>query len=808
MKLRISSSLFFLSFTLVYALLCCFFYFKYVPFIDTFQIIFGPLLFLTLAITSINVEWGILFFVFVFPLINNLPYFFGIYGHIPHAPTALVLFLAFFLGWLLNRIFSSSKVKFDHPVFKPLILFSFLLIFSGIITFLRYANFFPFLSDKIYDIAVNVDHVSAGGAIMSDVFNLLNYLTGFVFFFVLFSTMKSKRFLKKVLIVLSVSVLISLLFSLIQKYYSPGLGNTPLWVNLNRMNSTFKDPNSFGVFLSAFIPVLLGMVLSFQKRIAKLFFLFIGLFALFIFPFIGSRSGFIGLIFAGIIFFLLIITKQKISLKKKIVYLTLFCLILSLIFVSFYIFFQHSNLFKRIEWSTEVVSKKDTFEDVFTKKLFFWDIALNMIKDYPVTGLGLGSYIIELPNYSKQMGFPYRITDSAENYYLQVSSEMGLVGFILILWLFIVVLKQMVKNIKKFPAQNSDRFILYGATAGIVSVLINFLVHSYIGSFEIKYFFWLLIAITITFSPETPKIGRGSVKFDSKFKISAAILVVLFSAIHLWNSTHSLSILKRNEEIGWDQDFGLYQLEKDDRGFFFRWAKKTAGIAEEDIGTSIVVPMRASHPDIQKTPVKVKIYSANRYFKREALVKEVVLRDTNWVEFKYSTSGLPKEKIHLVFETDRVWQPLKSLGVPDPRWLAIGLGKIWFEYPNKISEKKIKRVQKISNENWEGKFKEKLWGKGISRIKFATDERHVALLLNIRAYTAFDLGPYIILRIDDRIIGKSMINSDGWSSLVFMPDISAGEHLLSVEYLNDIYEPKLKQDRNVYLGDLEIIYLK
>jgi hypothetical protein len=136
------------------------------------------------------------------------------------------------------------------------------------------------------------------------------------------------------------------------------------------------------------------------------------------------------------------------------------------------------------------------------------------------------------------------------------------------------------------------------------------------------------------------------------------------------------------------------------------------------------------------------------------------------------------------------------------------LGKIWFDYPAKLNENEIERVQLISDENWEGKFKEKLSKNGISEIRFVTDRGEVALLLNIRADTAFDLGPYIIVRIDDRIIGKSMINSDGWSSLVFRPDVSAGEHMLSVEFINDIYEPNLKQNRNVYLGNLEIIYLK
>jgi len=60
-----------------------------------------PILFTAFVLTVWREEWGILFFMFCFPLINNLPYFFGIYEDTPHAPTALILFLVFFMGWLI-----------------------------------------------------------------------------------------------------------------------------------------------------------------------------------------------------------------------------------------------------------------------------------------------------------------------------------------------------------------------------------------------------------------------------------------------------------------------------------------------------------------------------------------------------------------------------------------------------------------------------------------------------------------------------------------------------------------------------------
>jgi len=57
-----------------------------------------------------------------------------------------------------------------------------------------------------------------------------------------------------------------------------------------------------------------------------------------------------------------------------------------------------------------------------------WKAAAHMIKDYPLTGVGMGAFIIELPNYAHTHQFPLRTTDSAENYFIQVFVELGILG--------------------------------------------------------------------------------------------------------------------------------------------------------------------------------------------------------------------------------------------------------------------------------------------------------------------------------------------------------------------------------------------
>lgn len=796
---------------LVYVFLCValyFFYTRYVPLVKSFQMVFVPILILVFLTTAFRKSSGILLFVFCFPLINNLPYFFGIHEAVPHAPAALVLFVFFFFGWLLNTIWTSERIRLNHAIFKPMILITGILLVSGIITLFRHTHFFPVMSDRFHDLIVNVNGVTAGGAIMSTILGLLNYLTGFLFFLILFKSVSSRKFIITVLVVLSVSFFISLVFSFVQIYYSPGFGNTPFWNSLGRINSTFKDPNAFGAILSSFFPVILGMAFFVRKKLFKLWFFLIILLALFVFPPIGSRSGLIGLGLSIIVFFLIFLSQLQTPLRKKMVYIGAFGLIIGILCIYFLFFAQHSNLYKRIGWSLDVLSGKDSFHKFFTKKLYFWDVAGKMVKAYPLSGVGLGNYIIELPNYTQEMGLPFKFTDSAENYFFHAGAELGLIGIALVLWLIFIIIKQTFQNIRTFSPDSRERFLYYGVTAGIVSFFVNFMVHSYVGSYDTKYFFWLLVAAIFVFPQKTPEGSDEKQKPAVPFKFIVSILIIFFAGVHLWNSTRSLSINARHEKMGWDLSFGLHQQEMDPRGFAFRWAKQRAGICEGGFGHRIVIPLRASHPDIENSPVKVKIFRCDRYFNQKKLLDEVVLTDTSWIYKDYQTSDFDGNKAYFLFETDRVWQPMESLGVPDLRWLAVSIGKIWFKYPKELEEEKILRSETIPNTRWAGKFKEKLWQRGISMLRFRTDQKNVAFKLNVKPEMAYDLGPYILIRLDDRVIAKTMLNQKGWMSLVIQPEVHIGDHELSVEFLNDIHDPAQDEDRNIYLGDLEILYLR
>jgi len=273
-------------------------------------------------------------------------------------------------------------------------------------------------------------------------------------------------------------------------------------------------------------------------------------------------------------------------------------------------------------------------------------------------------------------------------------------------------------------------------------------------------------------------------------------------------SGHALSVDRFTRVSGTEQDFGLYPAEKDARGCAFRWTKRKAGISLKKLGDTLVVPLKASHPDVRERPVRVKVFSADPYFRKGELVDELVIRDHSWTDFVFETGRVNGEYIRLVFEVDRTWQPLKELGRPYPRWLGIGIGDPWFRYRSRLEEEAFRKTAVVPSERWEGKYGGTLWGNGESRLVFNQEEGDAVLRLHLRGDRAFGMGPYILLRIDGRVEAKTRIQTEEWTSLVLEPSLPAGVHTLAVEFVDDTGRRGLEADRNLFLGDLDIFYRK
>lgn len=413
--------------------------------------------------------------------------------------------------------------------------------------------------------------------------------------------------------------------------------------------------------------------------------------------FTGSKSSLLALVLSLLLLLFLssrvifhLIKSKSLSLKRInlssfIIIVLIFAIILSLLFLE-------KSILEEISKSrtTSIFKYKIHLRNL--KVIFsgradtLWKMAVLMIKDYPLTGVGIGGYIIESSNYSKMYKTPIGIPESAENYLLQVGSELGLVGILLVLWIFWEIAKQMRRSYLKIPNNDKNKFILIGAIAGVLSFFLIIQTHTFIGSYEIKYTFWLLVGLIFSMGRIAEVGDKKELKIEQEqklhwskgLKISSAVLILLFAGVHLWKSTHSLSLKSRTEQFGLEQDFGLNKLEKTNDGREFRWTRSYGGLTIKIERPVIEIPLLASHPDIRRNPIKVKIYLVKNFFKQKKLLGELTLTESIWKTYEYSIPEEVNQEVILLIKVSRTWNPLKTLGVPDPRNLGVAIGKIGF----------------------------------------------------------------------------------------------------------------------------------
>ncbi|HFA51188.1 MAG TPA: hypothetical protein ENJ95_19425 [Bacteroidetes bacterium] len=91
-----------------------------------------------------------------------------------------------------------------------------------------------------------------------------------------------------------------------------------------------------------------------------------------------------------------------------------------------------------------------------------WGQTVEMFKDHPLTGVGLDNWKVVVPKYGLG-GYPVdaglRVRARPHNVYLKILGEMGLVGFLLFVFVLITVAYTSVKNIFSKKTKKEDRYL-------------------------------------------------------------------------------------------------------------------------------------------------------------------------------------------------------------------------------------------------------------------------------------------------------------------------------------------------------------
>ncbi len=418
---------------LIFGILFSVLYFK-LP-LKYFTILF--LGFIVVIGTLHDIRFGIFLSVFALPYLPEI--------------ASLIFMLFIIIAFLYEQNFKKDYkeiVLTKHPIDIPIVLYVLIIIISTITSLNPIGSF--------RDLSLHL--VSIG------------------FAFVVINSIKNKKDLNKVLVVMVITATLTSIWGLIQ--YKFGVGMEEGWVDkannpdlMARVFSVFGNPNIFAEYLIMIIPISLALFWNTRYFFKKVLFLLFTVLLIIALLLTYSRGGWVGLVFGVFIFILL--------MEKRLLFLIIPLGILSINLLP-------PPILKRLE-SIASLTDSSNFS-----RINIWKVALDIIHENWMAGVGFG-YIPfkQVFDTKTMMGVLH-----SHNTYLEVLAEMGIGGFIVFLLLIVSIYKW---GIKEFSKQE-DRYVktmLAGVLASISALLIHGLADNILYMPRIIITFWTMVSFVL-----------------------------------------------------------------------------------------------------------------------------------------------------------------------------------------------------------------------------------------------------------------------------------------------------------------------
>ena len=406
------------------------------------------------------------------------------------------------------------------------------------------------------------------------IFKYASYVVGSLFGLVIWSFLSLTHATNKAEVLIETSRVIIFLFAFINLYilinknhsllkYIPYLVSIILLVEVSMVYERFIERFTFGSYsrdmglrafsgninitafsillklpflLNAISRIKLNFILSFLVLTAYIFCLFL----------LGSRGANLFLVVVvGLLFITTFLIKSNFAVDKKYFFLLLLSLIISGII--------NSQLFKDNS-SLSVVERSTNLNTSSTQqRLRFYSSALKSISQNPILGVGIGNWKLHATEYDKPYMKDYTVPYHVHNDFLEVFTELGVLGFILyfgiFLWLFFLIFKA-VKSKELYNYKNSGLILLcfISLTVYLADSFLNFPFTRPLMQIQ-NLFFWAVILVVIGQSFSFKNIFSITI---NQTKVFQKILSLLFIVCGL---SFSIIISQRVFKSFRDQQF-------------------------------------------------------------------------------------------------------------------------------------------------------------------------------------------------------------------------------------------------------------
>jgi len=665
-----------------------------------------------LLLSSVFPLGGLLLLGFCTPLLSVIPLYLT-----KGSPYPIVLFAGtgFIIGWLINEIIKPGPQQY----FKGkgwLLAFAAITIISTAGTFFRYCPPWLWKVPTFLSEIVNHKNMTRIDAVRYTMFVFANMYLGILLICAvqnILSKFKSKSVNIQTIIIWAIllggacaagfaiyQVTNNINFCANKAYY---------WIRLKRVNGTCTDPNALGAFISLCVTIsLLKIAFSGSNKtisawLQRIFAILLTVVFLLAIQYSGSRTALLSTllalscaVFVGVYYYTDLFTKNiKYSkLIKSVIVILMIGIYASGIALSPKAINYTDKKIRVTSASTSLKRRLKRDFRLFKRygggvlglvndkrRLMYWKYARIMWKDYPFSGIGLGAYVVELPNYTAAKKERLFRVDNACNYYLHHGAEMGIPAILFMGMFFGTLIVMMIKGIKNSSSLSTfdlhQRLVLLIALP-IYLIILIFGVHTLAYEFNIA--FSILIGVIASY--QNPLKENKEIPQPVKdIKYIVAALVIIMIIFYAWrireNNKTSLNSERRQAAYGLQIEKGWGKWEKwKGEPFQHRWIKKVAHITLNRKDLLLGFPIISSNPKLAENPQKVSFYVNG-----DMITETTLDKPGEWklIQFPapYADAFIHSFPPHVSvrIEVDKLWNPSNVSSNEDVRNLGITVGK-------------------------------------------------------------------------------------------------------------------------------------
>ncbi|MCC6954931.1 MAG: O-antigen ligase family protein, partial [Deltaproteobacteria bacterium] len=441
----------------------------------------------------------------------------------------------------------------------------------------------------------------------------------------------------------------------------------PFWHYVGRYPATFSDPNAFGVMTMLIVPALIGCAIGSRGPI----YAFVAVLLLCFSIWSGSRTMYLGLVVWGIMYLHFLVKRTN---RKELLYalwigaafFTVFVFLLGYPSVNEKLqsslpFPSTVRVLKTIHWSEA--------EGMLFSRRTYSKIAYHTWQKSPMTGIGLERFFSEQRRIMKSLNIDLgQWRDNANNYYLQVLAEEGVLGLALLLFsiaLFGFALLSTERKVLLESTQVEPAFVERGffVTRSLMFVIALVLMTGpHVNFPEVRYLVMVMLAV----SASRPIVIRTS--FLNVIRVVSLMLALLFPPLF------ALSVSRGVEKT---HSTGFYSAEEVS-GRMAAWTSDRARLHLCDVYSDRVrLRLRAGNPDIASRPLRIALFERDP---RDTGALDltnlhpvrVKLTTGEWTEVEVPiTSDFRAYRKVIELRAERVWNPREAKMGDDPRVLGV-----------------------------------------------------------------------------------------------------------------------------------------